>query len=450
MKPDLDGLRVGPEPETGVFRSLLRRFQAGPSRVTTVISDNRPRPDDVRVAPPMSAGEAFTPSQPKAGRRQVVGREAECTRILQALQEDRSNVVLYSERGRGKTSLSNMVVESLRRSNVIVARHTCEAGSTFTSILRGLMADLPASLLLAPRRSEPGEGCEAALPDRELRPNDMLSLPDSLACRSLVCLIDEFDRVEDHDTRTLLADSIKQLSDRDVDFRFLIVGVSEDLDQILGQHPSIQRSVLGIHLPLFTDQDVAKLISKGGRESGFEFPPPIIARVAALARGMPYIAQLLGLRLLQAARARGAGSVSEDDFRSAIERLLADANPRVLDTHAILTQRGTDLEMMQSLRRVATAPQDPWGRLHVEASSDGGASVAGRQIAPGAWSRLVSASVLHAVDRDAGLYVFANRALMHHVLLLAAEEALNHAREGRPVRPRVADAARAPLFASRS
>src|SRR5229473_2109553 len=79
--------------------------------------------------------------------RRLLGRAPELRRILQALQEDRAHVVLYSERGRGKTSLANLVVESLRRSGSIVARHTCEAGTSFDSLMRGLMHDLPPSLL---------------------------------------------------------------------------------------------------------------------------------------------------------------------------------------------------------------------------------------------------------------------------------------------------------------
>ena len=39
--------------------------------------------------------------------------------------------------------LSNLMVELLRLSDIIVAWHTCEADSTFDSIMRGLMRDLP-------------------------------------------------------------------------------------------------------------------------------------------------------------------------------------------------------------------------------------------------------------------------------------------------------------------
>jgi hypothetical protein len=383
---------------------------------------NRGAARQQRREPFLAPSQAFTPTRPRPGRRQLVGRQAELQRILQALQEDRAHIVLYSERGRGKTSLSNMVVEALRRTGTIVARHTCEAGSDFDSIVRGLMRDLPSSLLAAPDRAGYGEGCEGALPDRELRPMDAVSLPSRLVCRTLVCVIDEFDRVEDARARTRLADAIKQISDRDADLQFMIVGVSANLDEILGQHPSIQRSVLGIHLPLFTHRDVAQMIAKGAGETGFTFPPTAIARVTALARGMPYMAQLLGLRLTQAAAARGDTAVSEDDFDNAVAQLVRDANPRVVGLYAWLTDHGRDSAMVMALRRVATAPQDPWGRMELILAHDGGASLSGRHIPAECWERLEAAQILQTCGLGSGLFAFAERSLMHHALLLAPNE----------------------------
>ncbi len=381
-----------------------------------------------RLAP----GEAFTPTQPKTGRRRLIGREVEMQRILQALQEDRAHVVLYSERGRGKTSLTNMVVEALRRAETIVARHTCEAGTTFNDLMRGLMRDLPSSLLAAragydegylgtdSRGGDDADGCVAALPPGDLRPRDIVMMPQRLDCRSLVCVIDEFDRVEDPITRIRLADTIKQLSDRDVPLLFVIVGVSENLEQILGQHPSIQRAVLGVHLPLFTDRDVAQLITRGGHETGLQFLPATIARITVLARGMPYMAQLLGLRLAQAAKARGDAVVLESDFEEAVRRLLIDAALRVVALYGALTQHGRDAEMVLALRRIAYAPQDAWGRLLVVEAADGSASVGGRMVPAGCWSRLQAAGVLQPIMAGSDQFIFAERGLMHHALVLAA------------------------------
>jgi hypothetical protein len=410
------------------FLSRLFRRNSAPARVA---------PPPLAPAPQLvPLGEAFTPTQPKTGRRRLIGRQAELARILQALNEDRAHVVLYSERGRGKTSLSNLTVQSLRRNGVIVARHTCEAGTTFDSLMRGLARDLPPALLAA-RTGAGGEGCEAALPDGELRPRDVAALPGRLACRGLVCLVDEFDRVNDPLTRTRLADTIKLLSDRDAPLLFLIVGVSENLEQILGQHPSIQRSVIGIHLPLLTDRDVAQLITKGGREAGFTFQQTAIARITVLARGMPYMAQLLGLRLTQAAAARGDTQVSEEDFDSAVTRMAQDMSPRVQALYSDLTSHGRDGEMAQVLRRISTAPQDAWGRLQV-ARLDDAVLVGGRAVSAACWDRLLAAGILAPVAPGSGQFIFAERPLMHHTLLLAARDvaALDGAESSAGLAPR--------------
>ncbi len=398
----------------GLFRSLFGNRPAATS------PDPAQRVEPQRLIQP---SDVFTPSQPKTGRR-LVGRETELQRILQALQQDRAHVVLYAERGRGKTSLSNVVVETLRRKGVIVARHICEAGTTFDTMMRGLMADLPNNLLAAsaqPGSEDQDEGCVAALPPSEIRPRDIVALPQRLACRSLVCVLDEFDRVEDPFARTKLADTIKQLSDRDVPLLFLIVGVSRDLDHILGQHPSIQRSVAGVHLPLFSDRDIAQIIVRGGRETGFEFPPAAVVRITVLSRGMPYIAQLLGLRLTQAATMRGGTVISDEDFASAVGRMVEDAPNRVAALYSQLTDHSTNSEMVLSLRRVATAPQDSWGRLR-SMEVENGVMLADRMIPKACWDRLRAAEVLQPDMPGSGLYSFAERGLMHHALLLAARD----------------------------
>lgn len=399
-----------------LHRLFGTRHLAPPPR--TPIAALRPEPQFTLVPP----GEAFTPTQPKSGRRRLVGRQTELRRILQTLQEDHAHVVLFSERGRGKTSLANLAVEALRRAGGIVARYTCDAGTTFDSLMRGLMHDLPPSLLAVRLNDGEDDGCGAALPAGTLRPRDIVTLPQRLACRFLVCVIDEFDRVQDPETRTKLADTIKQLSDRDVKLLFLIVGVSEDLDQILGQHPSIQRSVTGVHLPLFTDREVAQLILKGGRETGLSFSPEVVARVTVLARGMPYMAQLLGLRLAQAATARGDGQVSEEDFEGAVARLIEDASPHVLTLYAGLTDYGRDPEMVHTLRRLATAPQDAWGRMQVMPAVDGAVLVGGRPVAAAYWRCLHDAEVLRPYRANSDLFLFAERGLLHHALLLAARD----------------------------
>ena len=376
------------------------------------------RQENARV----SYAEAFTPTQPKPGRRQFTGRVGELDRIMQALRHERAHVVLYSERGRGKTSLCNLVVQSLRQQGVIVARHTCDAESSFESIMRGLMRDLPAALLAAPGDDDRVDGCVSVLPASNIRPQDVVAILPRLTCRVLVCLVDEFDRVTDPLTRSRLADTIKQLSDNGAPLSFVVVGVSDDLDQILGQHPSIQRNLVAVHLPLMSDDEVGSILTDGGRLIGLEFPPPVMSRVVGLARGNPHMAQLLGLRLAQATARRNADVVADADISLVIRQAIAEVSPRDGRLYAGLTRDGADVEMATILQRLAEAPEDRWGCLRALREANGYVRIGSFGISLEAWEHLLAEGVLRPVDARSGLFTFQNRSFLHFLLLMAEQE----------------------------
>ena len=434
-----------PGSKDGLVRRLLRRLRPEPFPVMVPAPRPRPgmqgavpalaapqapapvaqparEPPGLRMAMPSPRPEAFTPTQPKRGRRSMTGRHSELARILQALWEEQAHVVLYTDRGRGKTSLSNLVVELLRRGGVIVARHTCESGSTFDSIMRGLVRDLPHALLAVPGGPGGGNlpGCEEALPPGELRPRDVVALPSRLTSKRLVCVVDEFDRVEDVNTRTRLADTIKQLSDGAVPMAFLIVGVSENLEQILGQHPSIQRNLVAVPLPFLGDAEVVRLMEHGMAEAGFTMDPGVADLVASVARGSPYMAQLAGLRLVQAAKRRGATTVTDADFRSAARQLVDEAPLPVLAAYAALTASGTDAKTVRAVHALAGLQQDVWGRIAVLPSIRDGVMAGPVPVASDTWDCLLQAGFVRPAPGDAYRHTFADRGLMHHVLLLSA------------------------------
>ncbi len=381
--------------------------------------------------PAASPNEVFTPTRPRAGRRTLVGRQAELQRILDGILDDTAHVVLYSERGRGKTSLSNLTIEQLRRRGAIVARCACEAETTFDTMIRALARDLPRSLLaqgdfggdVGGDSAGDQQGCEAILPPRAIRPADVAAIPAALSCDMAVFVVDEFDRVIDVETRTRLADTIKLLSDRGLRLYFMVVGVSNTLEQIIGQHPSIQRNIVGVHLPLLRDDEIADMLTKGGRQAGITFNPQASGVVQGVARGMPYMAQLLGLRIAQSALRHAEdddAQVTDTDVLGAVQRLIDEASSMVLTTYAALSAEPR-LGMM--LLRLAGAEQDQWGRMIAVKVADG-ISVGGVRLTLPHWQRLLDSGVVVQPEGEAGPAQFRDRPLIYHVLLLAARKAL--------------------------
>ena len=296
--------------KTGSIDHFLRRKRGEPGTG----APSAPQPVRPTIEP-------FTPTRPQRGSG-LVGRRTELRRILEAFWDEHAHVVLYADRGQGKTSLSNRIIELLGNEGFAIGRYVCSTGSTFDEIIRGQARDLAFSFLAVPLRDGEGlQGCEAALPARTLSPADVVALPGRLNAQRVVLIIDEFDRLENEQTKNMIADTLKHVSDRALNLSFFLIGVSSSLEQLLGHHPSIQRNVVGITLPAMTSEEIGSIIERGAAISEVSFSPRLVREVVRLANGSPYLAHLLGLRLLQSARRRESKEVTIEDLETALWRV---------------------------------------------------------------------------------------------------------------------------------
>lgn len=321
------------------------------------------RPQGLSVTPVVPLREAFTPTRPQRSGTRFVGRQAELRRIMEVIEDEHAHIVLYGSRGLGKTSLMNKATGMLRAAGYCVGRYFCDINSDYESIMRGLIRDLPSSFLVVPVSNLPHpQGSEEALPQRPIEPGDIASLPSRMSANHVVLVIDEFDRVKSQTTRDRLADTIKQVSDRAANLSFVIIGVSGDLEELIGRYPSIRRSVVGIPLPLLSDSETSQIVADAAIASGFEFSPEITAGIASLAAGSPYLTHLLGLRASQIARARGASVISDDDLDAAIRRVSGEVHPEVL------TQHSEHMSIMAAA--VREHPEDHYSASHIAEYQD--------------------------------------------------------------------------------
>lgn len=363
-------------------------------------------------------GDVFTPTRPQRSARRFVGRHAEFERIRQALEEDRAHVVIYGERGRGKTSLANLVVEAMRANGHMVARHICGSGSDFDQIMRGLARDLPRQFLAVPAANGTAvEGAEAALPAGHLSPRDVTGLPARLAGSHLVLVLDEFERVADERTRIRIAEAMKQASDRGAPLSVVLVGVADSPEELIGRHALVRRNLVRVPLPLLSDAEIEEIVASGAEDCAIGFPPAARMVIARIARGVPHVAHLLALRAAQATVARGGRSVSRSDLRDAVERLIEDADPTTIGQYEALTAHGQDRVALTLLQRIAAAPQDAFGRFTLADGEEPGAlRVGGVPVPEPEWRGLVAAG---AFRPSAGGVAFANPELQTHLLLHA-------------------------------
>lgn len=375
--------------------------------------------------------ESFTPTRPLVGRRKrkdgdqsssigFIGRETERERIMRAVAEDRSHVVIFGERGRGKTSLANMVMAQALAMGFVVARHVCAANSDFDSIMRGLFRDIPRWLsTLGPAGPEDPPGALGLLPTRPVLPGDIMVASNALIELRLLLVVDEFDRVVDQETRTSFADTLKQLSDRGVPLSFVIIGVSESAEELLGRHPSIQRCVTRVPLPLLSHEEVEELVERGAERAGLDYSPAARTCIAELARGVPYMGQLLALRAGQSALDHGRTAVQGSDLIAAMQAAVVEADPRIIALYDSVTRMERDPAALGILRAAAAGRQDGLGRF--QAWQEGAVlRVAGVRADPDAWRRVLQSGAIHPFRGEGpDLYVFGEAMLQQLVLLRA-------------------------------
>ncbi len=312
--------------------------------------------------------EAFTPSRPKYSSRFFAGRRWAIQRVITAVEQDQAHVIIYGPRGIGKTSLANVLAESASEVEYEVLRYPCSSDTTFEEIFRGLLRSLPADYMdrATQAKFSQAKSFEQLLPDGEFGPTELTDTLSQLQLEHAILIIDEFDRVESDQLKNQLAESIKNLSDASARVTFIIVGIARSLDDLIGMHPSIQRHLVGIHLPLMESSELDKMILAGEKASGIRFEDATRGMIVSFSKGLPYYAQLLSLHAGRSALERGSDVVEMVDLKSALEKVLKEADPLAKKSYELATRDETDAFVVDVLFAAATAPYDAYGSFTVE------------------------------------------------------------------------------------
>src|SRR5215471_20500687 len=156
---------------------------------------------------------AFTPAAPVGDAELFTGRNDQIMRCISAIPQRGLHIVVYGERGVGKTSLANVlpkIVSAVQLPAIVAVRVDCSPNDTFPTLWRKVFRELG---------------------DR-WRPEDDPVDPEAIRFRLgrdstiRLIVIDELDRLEDDESLSLLADTVKTLSDHSSNATLMCVGVA--------------------------------------------------------------------------------------------------------------------------------------------------------------------------------------------------------------------------------
>jgi Cdc6-like AAA superfamily ATPase len=280
--------------------------------------------DESKMGRLLKVGQVFTPGAPISRLDTLSGRSNQISEILTAFGGVGQHVVLYGERGVGKTSLANVLVEILAkvdRKVMVHARVNCGSNDSFTRLWEHIFRDL---------------GVDPDDVSVDLSPEDVRHLLER-ANVSLV-VIDELDRLEDDDALTLLADTIKTLSDHAVHATLVLVGVADSVDELVGDHRSIERALVQVKMPRMPLQELREIVARGRDQLAMEIADSTQERIVVLSQGLPHFTHLLSLYAFKAAIEDDRVLVSDLDVDRAIGAAVEKTEQSVLHAYIQATE----------------------------------------------------------------------------------------------------------------
>ena len=238
----------------------------------------------------------FSPSSPIKKSDFFSGRITQIDKICDVINEDGQHAIVYGERGVGKTSFANIISESL--TNIYPIKITCNKNDTFHTLWKQAFNQIQFSKTIAGLGFKPEIKKELVNFGNTLDINSDYFNNDIISClnsipNKFLFIFDEFDNIEDLKTKSNFADLIKAFSDNNINTTIVIVGIADDISDLIGSHPSLERCLKQIKMPRMSDKESEEIILKGLSKLELTISDNIKNKIIEFSSGFPHYIHLL-------------------------------------------------------------------------------------------------------------------------------------------------------------
>lgn len=233
----------------------------------------------------------FRPGAPVDTQNFLAGRKEQLTDILNATWQPGRHVILFGERGVGKTSVAKVIVQIKRQSGAHVLDSgtiNCDESDDFTTLWLKTLGSFSVEI------EDKLATLAALLPDGEVAPDDVRYALSRIGGETLLVL-DEVDQLKDEKAKNLLAATIKNLSDHSINTTLILVGIADTLDELIAEHKSIERALIQVRMPRMTREELEQIINRGIEAVGMTMEDSGKQLITRFSLGLPYFTHSLGL-----------------------------------------------------------------------------------------------------------------------------------------------------------
>jgi Cdc6-like AAA superfamily ATPase len=294
------------------------------------------------------AEDTFTPGAPIDIKDLFAGRLDQLMQVVRGVARRGQHVIMYGERGVGKTSLGNIISLSLPfGADVCIVKVNCSRHESYTELWKNVFREVEKNTTYKqypPLREDLKTSIEHLVDkenDTTITPDDVRHILSQLPTRSVV-IIDELDCLDEPETLGLLADTVKTLSDFIVSATLVLIGVGESAGELLTEHASISRSLTQVKVPRMSKDELREIIEKGMNRLGMTIAAGAKERIVQFSLGIPYYTHLLSLEAALVALSARRLEVKDEDFKPSVQAALNEKkeNTAVAYYNATTSPRG--------------------------------------------------------------------------------------------------------------
>ena len=331
-------------------------------------------------------GLAFRPGAPIDRLDLFAGRMSQIRDVVDAISQPGQHVVVFGERGVGKTSLAKVLSEIVSNAGQHFLNSgtiNCDGTDNFSTLWRKTFRELMVEVRV--KKAGFDNESKQTLILSDLLPEKTRVTPDDVRYalsgfqKPVIIILDEIDRISNRQVTVQLADTIKNLSDHAVNATLILVGVADAVDGLIKEHKSIERALVQVPMPRMSRGELLQIVDKGLASAQMTIDEHAKDRVARLSQGLPHYTHLLALHAAHSAVDDGRTNIDMSDINRATNTAVEKSHSILSDYHKATSSPQKQNLYQQVLLACALAVTDDLGYFSAAAVARPFSAIMGKQ-----------------------------------------------------------------------
>lgn len=308
--------------------------------------------------------QVFSPGTPITRRQLFAGRTDQRTQVLGAIYHPGQHVIIFGDRGIGKTSLASVLNDYAGSTDsFLLFRINCGSDDTFDSAWRKMFTQITVGIAGSPEeeRKTISENIGSVTITPFIVQQQLTPISHDLN-RHIIMIFDEFDTILDSIAKRLFAETIKALSDFAVPVTIVLVGIADSVNRLIAEHQSIERNLIQVRMPRMTPLELEEILITNALEPlGIGIHNFAKNWIVRLSQGLPYYAHLIGLNSALIATSQLKRNIDEHHVALAISKAVEQTNHSIKNLYAMAISCTRRNIFKQVLLACALAPANSLG-----------------------------------------------------------------------------------------